>query len=158
MKTTFCYDYTSIFMLYLSWHIWFPLSYKQLYEQEAKATKSKEVSNYTLCHYDGLPFTQHDYDTLAKGEWLNDVAVHFGVNRSFKDNSEAEGFVNFSAAKEGLADIKTTTGAVAESAANMKTKPDSCVCENCPVMEDPGHQKCCRQVLSWMEKYPSAGL
>ena len=65
-------------------------------ENIAKTTKSKEVSNYTLCHYDGLPFTQHDYDTLAKGEWLNDVAVHFGVNRAFKDESETEGFVYFS--------------------------------------------------------------
>ena len=61
-----------------------------------KPPKSKEVSNYTLCHYDGLPFTQHDYDTLAKGEWLNDVAVHFGVNRAFKENSDTEGFIYFS--------------------------------------------------------------
>ena len=73
------------------------------------------------------------------------------------DEPGSDPYNYLAAAKEGLADIKTT-GAVAESDANMKTKPDPCVCENCPVMEDPGHQKCCWQVLSRMEKYPSAGL
>lgn len=39
---------------------------------------------------------------------------------------------------------------------NMEAEP--CQCGNCPIMDVPGHQKCCRQVKWWQEKYPSEGI
>ena len=74
------------------------------------------------------------------------------------DEPESDPYNYLAAAKEGMIDIKTTTEAVTESDANIKTKTEPCVCENCPVMENSGHQKCCRQIRSWMDKNPSTGL